>query len=192
MHFNCKLMFWWMVNDYYPSKDGPHPKIDLISNFLQVTTTSFAKWLPVKLPVFYIINFSQLPQAAEYWSCQFEHRDIENDWQIKHSLKTKHGTFHLVIFKGSITENCDKSPLFSHVWLWIFLLCIHYIHIRRSASVALCPHTHQSNYVESECFLYLMIRSAGPFDTEVNVGRKSFSEQLVWISLHYIPLAQSV
>lgn len=142
MHFNCKLMFWWMVNDYYPSKDGPHPKIDLISNFLQVTTTSFAKWLPVKLPVFYIINFSQLPQAAEYWSCQFEHRDIENDWQIKHSLKTKHRTFHLVIFKGSITENCDKSPLFSHLWLWTFLLCIHYIHIRRSASVALCPHTH--------------------------------------------------
>lgn len=68
-----------MVNDQYPSKYGPYPNIALIAIFLPVTTTSFVKWLPVKLLVFYIINFSQLPQAAEYWSCQFEHTDIKTD-----------------------------------------------------------------------------------------------------------------
>lgn len=31
-----------------------------------------------------------------------------------------------------------------------------------------------SNYPESECFLYLMIRSAGPFDAEVNEEKKLF------------------
>lgn len=76
MHFNCKLVFWLMVSDYNPSKYGPYSKIDLISNFLQVTTTSFAKWLAVKLPMFYIINFSQLPPATEYWPHQFEHTDM--------------------------------------------------------------------------------------------------------------------
>lgn len=105
-----------MINDYYPSKYGPYPKVDLISNFLQVTTTSFVKWLPVKLPVFYIINFSQLPQATEYWSCQFKHTDLENDWQIKHSLKIKHPEQFILLLSREMSSKIVINSYCFHMY----------------------------------------------------------------------------
>lgn len=53
-------------------------------------------------------------------------------------------------------------------------------------SFALTPTT--SNYSENECFQYQRIKYDGLFDTKIKVRRKSFSEQLVWIPLHHIPL----